>query len=741
MAIKKYYAEKDNTITNAFRSNLTTRGTGSNMGLSDILETFSIYGQASSESTELERILIQFPIEDIVQDRTNGVIPESGNVSFYLNMYNAPHSQTTPREMKLVVLPISSSWQEGTGLDMSEYEDITNNGEGSNWINSAANTPWLREGGDYLSAPSYTQNFPIGSEDLEVNITDLVEQWIAGAIPNYGVGVHLTSSQEAYYARYYPRESADFDTQAFLSGSAQPEQLTGPSTISMWVNPDTIGTTRYMIFWQQAGFASAARQLRMNSDGRMTYQRKYGSQSTYVSTTALSAGAYAHIAVTDSGDNTEPQLFINGSLDAWSTTSPGTGTTPDTNIDMIAIGGSRTGDTNNWLGTIDDVAYFEKILSSKEILDLYNDGCPVNIKSLSSYPNLINWWVHGDDPRDEINLGTPPTEISIYDRIGSSNLFATGSGGMTIVTGACSGQNGVVPRDSNEIINTNGATESYYTKKFFGRGTEYFYKKPSIEARWDSSVKDDRGNIHNESILLPLSHNTNKIYLYNSHEGQLIDIPGLGTGASAMMVKFYDSESSTTGEITTTTPTMVMADRVSRGVYAASFAIDTTASMVYDRWLDPAQTVCYHTGNFDIKERKAETYSPYPNYVTSLTNLRSTYYSHETARFRFYIRQKDWNPTIYTVATTEMDTLTMQSSSYQIHRLIDDMTVIPFDTSTDNSTMMSYDVSGNYFDLSMDLLEPGYSYGIKIAFYDDSVQSYVEQEPVWKFRVENLESQ
>ena len=51
MAIKKYIAEKDNTITNAFESNLSTRGTGSNMGASDILEVFSIYGGVSEGST------------------------------------------------------------------------------------------------------------------------------------------------------------------------------------------------------------------------------------------------------------------------------------------------------------------------------------------------------------------------------------------------------------------------------------------------------------------------------------------------------------------------------------------------------------------------------------------------------------------------------------------------------------------------------------------------------------------
>ena len=41
MAIKRYIASADNTITNAFRANLSTRGTGSNMGAADVLEVFS----------------------------------------------------------------------------------------------------------------------------------------------------------------------------------------------------------------------------------------------------------------------------------------------------------------------------------------------------------------------------------------------------------------------------------------------------------------------------------------------------------------------------------------------------------------------------------------------------------------------------------------------------------------------------------------------------------------------------
>ena len=46
---------------NAFQENLTIRGTGSNMGQADILETFSIYAQESSTSTELARIILKFP--------------------------------------------------------------------------------------------------------------------------------------------------------------------------------------------------------------------------------------------------------------------------------------------------------------------------------------------------------------------------------------------------------------------------------------------------------------------------------------------------------------------------------------------------------------------------------------------------------------------------------------------------------------------------------------------------------
>ena len=50
MSLKRYTAIADNTITNAYQSDLTTRGTGSNIGAADSLEVFSIFAQATSSS-------------------------------------------------------------------------------------------------------------------------------------------------------------------------------------------------------------------------------------------------------------------------------------------------------------------------------------------------------------------------------------------------------------------------------------------------------------------------------------------------------------------------------------------------------------------------------------------------------------------------------------------------------------------------------------------------------------------
>ena len=206
--IKRFYATKDNTITNAFEENLETRGTGSNMGASDILEVFSIYNQVSNSSgisSELARVLIEF-------DPDFSQVPSSG-VSWFLKMYNAPHSQTVPSNFTMTISAVSQSWEEGYGIDMDSYLDLTNGGTGSNWIqrihsSSADDGQWESPGGDYRAEYVKTQTFLTGLEDLEVNVTDIVNQW-SGSSPtweNYGFGISLTGSQETQDKSYFTKK-------------------------------------------------------------------------------------------------------------------------------------------------------------------------------------------------------------------------------------------------------------------------------------------------------------------------------------------------------------------------------------------------------------------------------------------------------------------------------------------------------------------------------------------------------
>jgi len=61
---------------------------------------------------------------------------------------------------------------------------------------------------------------------------------------------------------------------------------------------------------------------------------------------------------------------------------------------------------------------------------------------------------------------------------------------------------------------------------------------------------------------------------------------------------------------------------------------------------------------------------------------------------------------------------------------------VAYGTGSDYSTYLSHDVSGNYFDFDMSMLEDGYMYEIKLSYYNDSISTWVEQPSTFKFRVE-----
>jgi hypothetical protein len=288
--------------------------------------------------------------------------------------------------------------------------------------------------------------------------------------------------------------------------------------------------------------------------------------------------------------------------------------------------------------------------------------------------------------------------------------------------------------EASSSLNEDGATDSYYTKRFFARGTQYFFKKPVIEARWDSSIQDDRGDFYASSSLAPAADNLNTLYLYNYVRGRLTNIPAIGTGE--IYVDLYQTLGG--DALTQVINTPATGGYVSAGIYSCSVCITGSYTTLRDVWYSGSTE--YFTGTISPESFAAVAVSNgNARYVTSIKNLRNKYFSEEEARFNVYVRSKNWSPTIYTVASEEIENTIIPSASYRIYRVLDGYNVIPHGTGSDLQTSLSYDVSGNYFNLDMSLLEPGYEYGIKLAFYDSQRQSWLEQDQKFLFRVEDYE--
>ena len=261
-------------------------------------------------------------------------------------------------------------------------------------------------------------------------------------------------------------------------------------------------------------------------------------------------------------------------------------------------------------------------------------------------------------------------------------------------------------------------TRSYYTKMFYARGTSNFFKKPVIEARSDSQKTD-----HRKSFLSDVSNN---IYLYNEVRGQLTNLD------DPVTVKFYEELGA--AQITETVGAVVTNPET--GVYKAVVTLPTSASTIYDVWSSDGTEVV--TGSITVLSQAPTGIPDVNDLVASVLNNQDVHYSGQTSRFYFYIREKDWSPNIFTVASTRPDSKVYDNLKFKICKVVTDETIFGYDM-TDNSTTLSYDSNGNFFDLDISLLEPNYVYEIKLALFNVMTKSYQELPFKHRFRVVNNE--
>lgn len=201
MGVYRSYASSDNWITNRLDSSNIPQ-TGSNHGADPVLTIFAVKSNLSG-TFELARTLIKFSLTELSGKLfTERSIP-SASVSYFLKMYDMKHGDTTPTSFDLFVYPLSASWDEGTGVEMDGI-DVGY----ANWTNRTSTATWTVTGSDFITASfgSASQHFDRGQEDLEVDVTQIVNAWLTGGFVNNGFVVKLGTTEEYNGTDYYVKE-------------------------------------------------------------------------------------------------------------------------------------------------------------------------------------------------------------------------------------------------------------------------------------------------------------------------------------------------------------------------------------------------------------------------------------------------------------------------------------------------------------------------------------------------------
>jgi hypothetical protein len=136
---------------------------------------------------------MDFDISNISSSIASGDIT---NPKFYLNI-RATNAVNVPLEYTVEAYPISGSWVCGTGYYDNDFE--ISNGVTWKYRNGKLDgVEWSNYGGDYYSTASYraTQDFRYELPNIRMDITNIVNAWISGSIPQNGIILKYTDSFE-----------------------------------------------------------------------------------------------------------------------------------------------------------------------------------------------------------------------------------------------------------------------------------------------------------------------------------------------------------------------------------------------------------------------------------------------------------------------------------------------------------------------------------------------------------------
>jgi len=332
----------------------------------------------------------------------------------------------------------------------------------------------------------------------------------------------------------------------------------------------------------------------------------------------------------------------------------------------------------------------------------------------------------GDANIDVIVSGTIPGQDSAIS-LSPTQKFITGVEDLDIdVTSIVSASVKGHIEDKGFLIALSGAyekdTRTYFTKRFASRNSASTSIRPKLVIQFDDSLQDNH-----EDFIFGV---TGSLYLNNYHQGQLANIvTGLAsselTGDNVMKLKLVSGSYRKLVDVSQAYRG-TNSNRLT-GIYSASFAInqfdtsdvngdnlkqhvDASGSLVFDEiWTNTDETITYLSSSLTISApNRSALYFNERRILATVLNLKDRYRQNEKVKIRVFAENAN-RDVVFVKSPLEKKSEIFHEMYYRVKDFQNGRIIVPFDYST-NSTKLSSDSQGMYFDFFMDSLPRGRTY-------------------------------
>jgi hypothetical protein len=208
----RIYPEKSNTIASGFFTNFNSGfnpaallwygGSGSRNSISKHLIQFNLL--ELEEKINSKEINIDFISS--IRLRMKNVIPDGKLLDYDFEIDRRENKVAS--SFDLIAFPINKPWDQGRGYDLLGQQYIkTSQGDTnlvgfSNFLSATSTELWDEPGVfiDPTTAVTYysTQHFDKGDEDLDMDVTNIVMDWLSGGSSNNGLAISYTRDFETF---------------------------------------------------------------------------------------------------------------------------------------------------------------------------------------------------------------------------------------------------------------------------------------------------------------------------------------------------------------------------------------------------------------------------------------------------------------------------------------------------------------------------------------------------------------